>query len=100
MKVAELCNNFQFPPLKDDDELDILIKDCWHGKYESIKALSEHVATIAPVEKRQGTGAGQKWLLAQESVCKEISNESWMQELINQVRDQKEQRHLQVLKAI
>ncbi|KAB8356497.1 hypothetical protein FH972_024080 [Carpinus fangiana] len=75
----------RFPPLDDREAIDAEIQNCWHGKYESIQALSRHIAALAPIKAVRTSTSSRRWLQAQEDLCKEIAKTGRMNRLIESV---------------
>ncbi|KAG6002127.1 hypothetical protein E4U43_001167 [Claviceps pusilla] len=44
--VDEKLKNMEFPVLGSNEKYDDIIGDCWHGRYESIAQLAEHLASL------------------------------------------------------
>ncbi|KAI9729142.1 MAG: hypothetical protein M1834_007049 [Cirrosporium novae-zelandiae] len=53
--VVDLLQEMRFPELSDNDEIDIVIQKCWHGKYDSIQSLRNGVHQLGCKKLDQGS---------------------------------------------
>lgn len=50
-EMLDRIMDFKFPATDPQDPIDNIISDCWHGKFQSIRDLSNHIRKVAASNK-------------------------------------------------